>query len=261
MFIPGRRALLLALAALAACAGTAAAIRYHTLGLTLTHYDARAHLVVARRIFDSITPGWQQIGAVWLPLPHLLNALPVQIDLLYRTGFSAIAISILSLAIASAAIAAIVLSLTESKWAAVAAAGVFALNPNVLYLQSTPMTEPLLMALTLASVALLMARSEEMADLKVGTTSSLASGPRVQPWHVGVAFTLACMTRYEAWPVTASRKASRSSANRLASVSASTVAVRATSRSSAISPNESPGASSPAGEPSTRTRSRPVSTT
>jgi hypothetical protein len=81
---------------------------------------------------------------------------------------------------------------------------VFALNPNVLYLQSTPMTEPLLMALTLASVALLMARSEEMADLKVGTTSSLASGPRVQPWHVGVAFTLACMTRYEAWPVTAS---------------------------------------------------------
>jgi len=204
VIIPGRRALLLALAALACCAGTAAAIRYHTLGLTLTHYDARAHLVVARRIFDSITPGWQQIGAVWLPLPHLLNALPVQIDFLYRTGWSAIAISILSLAIATAAIASIVLSLTESKWAAVAGASVFALNPNVLYLQSTPMTEPLLMALTLASVALLMARCEEMADLTVGTTSSLASGPQVRPWHVGVAFTLACMTRYEAWPVTAS---------------------------------------------------------
>ena len=173
---------------LAASVGTAAALRYHALGLTLTHYDARAHLVVARRIFDSITPGWQQVGAVWLPLPHLLNALPVQIDFLYRTGLSAIALSILSLAIATAAIAAIVLSLTESKWAAVAAAGLFALNPNVLYLQSTPMTEPLLMALCLASIALLMAWCE-------GT---------VAPSPVGVAFILACMTRYEAWPVTAS---------------------------------------------------------
>ena len=188
MTIPGRRALLLALAALAACAGTAAAIRYHTLGLTLTHYDARAHLVVARRIFDSITPGWQQVGAVWLPLPHLLNALPVQIDFFYRTGFFAIGISILSLAVATGAVAWIVARLTDSNAAAVIAAFVFALNPNVLYLQSTPMTEPLLMALTLASVALLMAWCEEMA---------------VRPWHVGVAFALACMTRYEAWPVTA----------------------------------------------------------
>ena len=73
--------------------GLAAAIHYHRLGLSLAHYDARAHLVVARRIFDSLIPGWQQVGAVWLPLPHLLNALPVQIDWFYRTGFSAIATS------------------------------------------------------------------------------------------------------------------------------------------------------------------------
>ena len=187
MIIPGRRALTLALAALAACGGTAVAIHYHRLGLTLTHYDARAHLVVARRIFDSITPGWQQIGAVWLPLPHLLNALPVQIDLFYRTGFSAIAISILSLAVATGAVGWMVATLTESSAAAVAAAAVFALNPNILYLQSTPMTEPLLMALTLASVALLMAWCD--------------GGETVSTMTVGVAFALACMTRYEAWPV------------------------------------------------------------
>ncbi|HEX7798442.1 MAG TPA: hypothetical protein VF456_28960, partial [Vicinamibacterales bacterium] len=179
--------LTLALAALAACGGTAVAIRYHILGLTLTHYDARAHLVVARRIFDSITPGWQQVGAVWLPLPHLLNALPVQIDFFYRTGFSAIAISILSLAVATGAVGWIVATLTESSAAAIAAAAVFALNPNVLYLQSTPMTEPLLMALTLASVALLMAWCD--------------SGQTISTRTVGVAFALACMTRYEAWPV------------------------------------------------------------
>jgi 4-amino-4-deoxy-L-arabinose transferase-like glycosyltransferase len=105
---------------------------------------------------DSITPGWQQIGAVWLPLPHLLNAIPVQIDAFYRSGASAVAISIVSYALAAAAIAWIVLSLTESIPAALAASLVFALNANVVYLQATPMTEPLLLGLTALGVAMLL---------------------------------------------------------------------------------------------------------
>src|SRR3954465_7566187 len=106
---------------MAAFGGALGAVHYHRLGLTLSHYDARGHLVVARRIIDNITPGWQQIGAVWLPLPHLLNALPVQIDMLYRTGASAVAISIVSFAIATGAIAWIVMLLTEAPAAALAA--------------------------------------------------------------------------------------------------------------------------------------------
>src|SRR5438132_602538 len=150
------------------------------------HYDARGHLVVARRIIDSITPGWQQIGAVWLPLPHLLNAVPAQIDLFYRTGASAVVFSVASYAGAAAAIAWIVATLTGSIAAALAAAAVFALNPNVIYLQSTPMTEPLLLATTTVAVATLL-------RAKDGS----------YPFFVGVAFALACLTRYEAWPVTA----------------------------------------------------------
>ena len=79
-----------------ALAGLGAAFYYAQLGLTLSHYDAKGHLVVARRIIDSLTPGWRQIGAVWLPLPHLLNFLPVQIDAFYRSGASGVAISIAS---------------------------------------------------------------------------------------------------------------------------------------------------------------------
>lgn len=175
------------MAACASLGGALVALHYHRLGLTLSHYDARGHLVVARRIFDSITPGWQQVGAVWLPLPHLLNAIPVQIDLFYRTGASAVAISIASYAIATAAIAWIVATSTGSPWAAVAGAAVFALNPNVLYLQATPMTEPLLFGLTTLAVALLLAWTAE---------------GHVARSTVGIAFTLACLTRYEAWPVT-----------------------------------------------------------
>ena len=88
----------------AALLGVAAAVLYYQQELTLSHYDAKGHLVVARRIFDSLRPGWWQIGAVWLPLPHLLNMLPVQIDWLYRTGLSAVAMSIASFSVTATTI-------------------------------------------------------------------------------------------------------------------------------------------------------------
>jgi len=184
----------LACAIVAAVGGAIVAWRYHRLGLTLTHYDARGHLVVARRIFDSITPGWQQIGGVWLPLPHLLNAIPVQVDLFYRSGASAVAISIAGFAIASGSIATIVLTLTNSAAAALAATAVFALNPNVLYLQSTPLTEPLLVALTTLGVMMLMAWCR---------TPGPTPGSAPATMSTGLVLALACLTRYEAWPVTA----------------------------------------------------------
>ncbi len=194
MTIPfARRALSTALALVATIGGALIAWHYHRLGLTLSHYDARGHLVVARRIFDSITPGWQQIGAVWLPLPHLLNAIPVQIDLFYRTGASAVALSIIAFAIACGSLSWIVERLTGSWAAAVAAVAVFGLNPNVLYLQATPMTEPLLLATTTLAVAMLMRDCD-------GRSSP--HGP-VAHRSVGTVFALACLTRYEAWPVTA----------------------------------------------------------
>ena len=221
----GPSAVPLAIGCAAALVGAVAAWHYHGLGLTLTHYDARGHLIVARRIFDSITPGWQQIGAVWLPLPHLLNAIPVQFDLFYRTGASAVALSIAAFAVAAGAIAWIVLSLTESSSGAIAATSVFALNTNVLYLQSTPMTEPILLAFALVAIAATMhhvgdARLEPRAPNGNGDASGarglsneaqdLPNGARdfrngargFSRASVGWVFALACLTRYEAWPVT-----------------------------------------------------------
>ena len=200
----GPSAVPFAIGCAAALVGAIAAWHYHGLGLTLTHYDARGHLIVARRIFDSITPGWQQIGAVWLPLPHLLNAIPVQVDFFYRTGASAVAISIAAFAVATGAIAWIVLSLTGSSGAAIAAASVFALNPNVLYLQSTPMTEPLLMALLTVAIGLLLAMvGAELAPPAAPAPPVAAGRASSAPAVTGCAFALACLTRYEAWPVTA----------------------------------------------------------
>ncbi len=157
VIIPSRRrGLCLAVAAVAAIGGALVAVTTIGSASRSATTTRAAHLVVARRIIDSITPGWQQIGAVWLPLPHLLNALPVQVDAFYRTGASAVAFSIAAFALTAGSIAWIVVTLTGSRAAAVAAAAVFALNPNVLYLQATPMTEPLLLGLTTLAVALLL---------------------------------------------------------------------------------------------------------
>jgi hypothetical protein len=177
------------LAVLALLVGTYAAWFYHQAGLTLSHYDAKAHLVVARRVVDSLTPGWEQIGAVWLPLPHLLNLLPVQVDALYRSGASGVAISVLSFGLVVYACARLVLQVTGSRIAASAGILIVALNPDVLYLQATPMTEPLLLALSTLGIALL--------------ARWVSSGRR---WHghaAGAVLAGACLTRYEAWPLTA----------------------------------------------------------
>ena len=181
----GRLPRLLGLAAV--LAGLAAwAVHYHG-DLVLSHYDAKAHLVVARRVFDNITPGWQQIGAVWLPLPHLLNLAPTQIDFFYRTGMAASLISIASFAVCVWATARLVMAVTGSSTGAVAAATVLALNPNLLYLQATPMTEPLLLGLSALVVLWLF----EWAQADRGDV----------PWRLGVALAGLAWTRYEGWAV------------------------------------------------------------
>src|SRR5688572_14313247 len=116
------------LACVAALAGFAAWAFYLQQDLVLSHYDAKAHLVVSRRIIDSLTPGWRQIGAVWLPLPHLIQILPTQIDAFYRTGAFGSLLSIASLSIGVWALARLVLSMTGSMPGAVVSAALFVLN-------------------------------------------------------------------------------------------------------------------------------------
>ena len=178
------------LAAVALLAGLAAWIVYLNDGLVLAHYDAKAHLVVARRVIDSLTPGWRQIGAVWLPLPHLIQIVPTQIDVFYRSGAFGSLLSIACLGVAVWAMSRIVMSMTSSMLGAFVSAALIVLNPNLLYVHVTPMTEPLLLAATLVSVLLLR---EWLIT---------SSAERV-PTSLGWALFLTTWTRYEAWPILA----------------------------------------------------------
>ena len=57
-------------------------------GYTLHYGDAEAHLNIARRVLDSRTPGPEQLGTVWLPLPHVLMLPFVAREAWWRSGIA-----------------------------------------------------------------------------------------------------------------------------------------------------------------------------
>src|SRR5438876_7154737 len=59
---------------------------YFHRGELLLYGDAVAHINIARRVFDSQTPGLLQLGTVWLPLPHLLMIPFIFSDAMWRSG-------------------------------------------------------------------------------------------------------------------------------------------------------------------------------
>ena len=121
-------------------------------GLTVAHYDAKAHLLVARRMFDSLEPGYGQMGVNWLPLIHLVYLPFVLFDSQYRSGFLPSLISVFSFALSGWLTYRIAYRVTGSIPSGVFAALILFANPNLEYLQSCPLTEPLYMMLLLLAV-------------------------------------------------------------------------------------------------------------
>lgn len=126
------------LAAVAAIVGT---VFSFTHGYIIAYGDAESHLNIAKRVISSLTPGLAQIGGIWLPLPHILLLPFVYFDSLWHSGLAGSIVS--GVAFIAAALYTYRFSylLTEHKGASFVAACALILNPNILYLQSTPMTE------------------------------------------------------------------------------------------------------------------------
>jgi hypothetical protein len=116
---------------------------FYTRGLTNLYGDGLAHMEGARRIFDSLTPGYPEIGTVWLPLYHVLVAPLAANDHLWRTGLGGSLLSTAALAIAAWFVFRLSLEMSHSKAAAVVGLAVFLICPSMLYLASMPLTEPL----------------------------------------------------------------------------------------------------------------------
>jgi 4-amino-4-deoxy-L-arabinose transferase-like glycosyltransferase len=173
-----------------------AALVYNLLnGYLLLYGDAVAHMAIARRVFDSRSPGLAQLGGVWLPLPHLLMLPFVQRMDWWRNGLAGAWPSMLCYVVSVVAVHGIARRLLPLRWAWVATA-FFATNPGLLYLSSTAMSEPLFIALTVCAVYLLM----RCADAITRASYTIAS-----IWLMGAGLVLVCAiyTRYDGWVMAA----------------------------------------------------------
>jgi hypothetical protein len=175
---------LIVLAALALLSAAAITVFYSN-GWLLYYGDAEAHLNIARRMLDSRTPGYDQVGTVWLPLLHWLMLPFVRVDALWLNGMAGAIPSGVAFLMAGMFLYAAASRIFDCTSAALAAAGLFALNPNVLYLQSIPMTESIFSACLLA----LLYFTVRFRD--------------TQGWGAvagaGLAACAATLTRYEGW--------------------------------------------------------------
>ena len=98
----------------------------------LLYGDARAHLDVARRVTDGLTPGLAQLGSVWLPLPHILLVPLVAITPLWHNGAAGAIVGGACFVYAALRVFSLVEELSGSRLAAWCGFAVFVLNLNML---------------------------------------------------------------------------------------------------------------------------------
>ena len=108
---------------------------------TLLYADAYSHLRIARSLIDSATPGLTQLGGVWLPLHHIAMEPLIWNDYLWKTGLAGIIPSMLYYVFSVYALYSIINLLSHQRSASFLGTLAYIINPNILYLQSTPLSE------------------------------------------------------------------------------------------------------------------------
>ena len=178
-----------AVAVLLSVAGAVALLYFHSRNEILLSGDAVAHINIARRVFDSRTPGPLQLGSVWLPLPHLLTIPFIVSGGMWQSGIGGSIISVFSYVLAGLGLFRLLSIWSRSAaWIGVA---VFAANPNILYAQTTALNEPLYLACFIWAVLFFVEASQSLRRGVPQVGVSLEKG--------AIALTAAILTRYDGW--------------------------------------------------------------
>ncbi|MGP0021085.1 MAG: hypothetical protein ACLPHP_21120 [Candidatus Sulfotelmatobacter sp.] len=185
------------LAWLATCVSVFSFLFYFQRGDVLLYGDAVAHINIARRVFDSKTPGLLQLGTVWLPLPHLLMVPFLFSNEMWRRGvggsipsMAAYVFGVIGIfrlvrgALSRGPISGRTEPDRSASLAAWTAALVYAANPNLIYMQTTAMGEALYLAFFAWAVVY-------FAESMRGDAKALTK--------CGLCLAAACLTRYDGW--------------------------------------------------------------
>src|SRR5262249_9707125 len=119
-------------------------------GFHISHFDAKGHQLVARRVFDNLQPGLKQLGAFWLPLPHVIYLPFVYSDYLYFHGLAGTPVSMVCFVITVLLLFKIIEKLFD-PFSAFCGSVLYLTNPNMLYLQTTALSENLSILFLVAS--------------------------------------------------------------------------------------------------------------
>lgn len=126
----------------ATIASIGAVIYYYSQHQLLLYGDAHSHLDLARKFFDSTNAyDITQLGAVWLPLPHVLLWPFIWNDFLWRSGLAGSCVSLPCYLLSCLFIYKSAFALTRDQIASFLGALAFVLSPDVLYIQATPLSE------------------------------------------------------------------------------------------------------------------------
>lgn len=177
----------------------ASCLYFFHLGLTNIYGDGIAHLNIARKIVDLDTNSfwvrYLQLGSPWLPLPHLLMLPFVWHDYLWRTGLAGSIVSMVCYVLTVQFIFEIGIIFgklyfekeQECLLSGVLAASIFAFNPSILYMQTTPMTELPFLATFTGAVFFLVKWSVSQSKKYLVLSAFITI--------------LTLLTRYEAWAI------------------------------------------------------------
>ncbi|HET8636789.1 MAG TPA: glycosyltransferase family 39 protein [Acidobacteriaceae bacterium] len=159
--------------------------------LILLSGDAVAHINIARRIIDSMNPSISQLGSVWLPLPHLLMLPFVWKLSWWQSGLAGAFPSIGAYVFGAAGIYRLARLWLKPQPSLIALL-FFALNPGLLYAQTTALNEPLCLVEMIWAVIFLV------EYLRALDRNDIDRAVR-QLTYCGLVLVAAVFTRYDGW--------------------------------------------------------------
>src|SRR5271167_1449219 len=182
----------------------AALLFYYVKQELLLYGDAVAHINIARRVVDNRHPllSLSELGTVWLPLQHIAMLPFVWIDALWRSGIAGAIPGMVAYVLGTLGIFRLV-SGRAPRVAAYFAAAIYALNPNLLYLQTTAMNEPIFLAFFIWALVYL---DEFWGGCfpGAGSRATLVQTPPNRALEAcGIALAGGAFTRYDGWFVAA----------------------------------------------------------
>jgi len=176
----------------------AALLWYYAHQQILLYGDAVAHVNIARRVLDnrSWLSSFFQLGTVWLPLPHIFMLPFVWNKALWMSGIAGSIASMVAYVAGALGIFRLVRP-RAPQVAAYLAAGIYALNPNLLYMQTTAMNEPLFLAFFIWAIVYFDEWLRALSAVPGAVPANRASEHALE--NCGIALAGGAATRYDGW--------------------------------------------------------------